>query len=731
MNLKEYNKFVNITNLLVENKNSNLIFQRYIEENINDNIEFEDFFSKQYEINNKFNKKFYIRLKNPELINCKERGLKICLKNESILKESKLNSGSILFKFKPMLKVIGFSNENCSYCGKVIFNSLSKEEEEKKNDDYDKDNIEIIECNDCKFRKFCSQECKIKGMLEWHDLECKFIKFIQKELILIGDENENQDINNDSNNYIERIILILITTFRLLIKLVRSEFKNLEIVKNMSDHLKLYKKYIKEGKYECKEHEEIFKETKDIFGPLIISYFKKIKNDNKSTKDINQDGICKILFLVFINISSVMDNFNNCFGLMFDPTFSMINHSCKPNCTLIWKDNGEILVKNIYDLKASEEITINYISIKMPKEMREKRLFSSFFFKCECYQCLVIDKEFDKMLPIECNKCKKINFGFKLENFEYIENFSNNKIKICNNCEEIIPIFKIFKKYFKIFEIFKEINKEFKIKKLQDLSNWSIESDNIYKINNKMFNELIKILKNSFNFISIRSWPMNMLLNIIKILYQIREPNNINNLRLTYLTNIVSEYSFEDIEIININIGSTLYDVCVTSADYLFDQYLKKNNNIEDIDEMIKIIGRGTFALCILSFKYLTLRFEEGEGEEKGKDNKLERNQLDLIQLGLEVKKLLEHAEKAKKGSSSCSLYFSEYGQSKFESSLASYERYMDCGYSSAVSVLCQPLGRLEWGYFEVNGVDSVDSVDNSVSGVGGGFVFALEGAET
>lgn len=707
MKLEEYCKFVKITSELTYRNTQSLTFQSYIEDRLND-IEYSQFLS----ISSKAAKpNYYIRLKNPECKDSKERGLKMCLFNDNLFEEKSVSPGTTVIKFVPLLKVIGFTNDNCSQCGKHLIDIgdiNTKEELEKVHHNSNGfvqakefvKNEGIVRCENCKFRVFCSHECKIKAMLDWHDIECDFIDHIQRELI-----TTTNDVNFDTetDQAIEKIILIIITTFRLLVSLVRGDKKVLEIVVNMSDHLKLYEKYVLTGEVDSLEHEAIFKETQNTFGPLITSFFNSKKEQIEHASDIavdlepiNKGGICRALFLVFVNVSSVMDNFNNNLGLMFDPIFSMINHSCDPNCTLIWKGNGEILVKSVKELKASDELFLNYIPIQMPRELRKQMLKNSFFFDCECLKCSVTDKNFDSMLPINCLFCSQNNRGFVLENFEKYDSLPDiEKRKICSNCENMINVDEIFHNYLEIFRFFRGLNKE--AGKLQDLCNWTLESENILHMDSHTFRTGVKLVQKSYEIVPLKSWPMTMLLNIIKVGFQSREPYDIKVLRMTYLTNFLTENMLESKYRLRLGIGSSLYDLSVVSADYLFDQYLRFREEIEE--EIIDVVGKGTFSLCMLAYKHLQERFGDGQLNE----HQMERSQKDMIQLALEIRRLLEHFERTRNGSRNrdsglkgkragsnasrksplekkTSSYFDAFTQEKFEESLINYEVYMECG---------------------------------------------------
>lgn len=758
MNSEEFNNFVRITTELTCKSTRSLTFQNYVEERLNA-IDYNEFLRAS---NQGERPRFYIRLKNPERKNTNERGLKVCLFNDNLFEEKVVSPGTTIIKFAPMLKVIGFTNDNCSECGKHLIDIGDKGKEESENKHQVENGLTqakefvknegIVKCKNCNFRVFCCQECKLKAMLDWHDLECDFIAHIQKELITT---NNGIKVDTETDQAIEKIILIIITTFRLLISLVRNDEKLFEIVINMSDHLKLYQKYVEKGEVDSPEHEAIFRETQHTFGPLIASYFEEKKNQIKQAQvkpielgQISKDGICRALFLVFVNVSSVMDHFNNNLGLMFDPIFSMINHSCDPNCTLIWRDDGEILIKSVKRLRASNEILLNYIPVHLPREMRKKMLRNSFFFDCECLKCTVSDKDYDAMLPINCLFCNHNNRGFVLENFEKFESVPDiGKKKMCNNCENIIDVDEIFQNYLDIFRFFRSLNKE--AEKLQDFCSWTLESENVMNMDTQTFRNGVKLLQKSYEIVPLKSWPMITLLNVVKIGFQFRDPFDIKVLRMTYLTNFLTENMLESEYRLKVDIGASLYDLSVVSADYLFDQYLRYKEELDE--EILDAVGKGSFSLCILSYKHLQERFSDSNDSESEKS--MERSQKDMVQLALEIRRLLEHFERRKRGeknrkgskasnrnnstvsSQNKNLvlrstatagaengnYFDNYTQKVFEESIINYERYMECGAATQFKPILLSLTTPDYKTFSLKVPRSLGSKNGLDKGVGKG----------
>lgn len=705
MNLELYGKFVGVTKILATTSAPSGVFQEYIEKKLN-SMRCDEFFSPDTTITNNSNNcdtksKFYIRLKSPENRNSKDRGLKVCLFDDNIFEEKTVGAGTTLFKFNPMIRVVGLTNDNCAECGKFLINIGENSDQQKGNLTDFAEGYVHSKCSDCDFRVFCSSECKIRAVLDWHDIECQFIEHVRKELVVVNCDNNGKkqgwvkkDLELDEA--VEKTILLIITVFRLLINMAKGDENILGIVSNMSDHMSLFKTFIQTGKTDCLEHKLLFNDTKNTFAPLIMTFFEKSKRkllfDNSALvmedfASINENGIYRACLLVFVNVSSAMDYFNNSLGLMFDPVFSMINHSCEPNCTLIWKDNGLILVKSLKELTASNEIYLNYIPVYMPREMRQKQLKSSFFFDCECYGCVVSDRKFDSMLPISCYYCGHVNDGFLLENFAVNDNLPKVSQKLlCSNCDIIIDAKDMFFKYLKIFRFYKGLNPD--IEDIEDLCNWGINSANIIHMNDIQYNKSVALLKECYDKVPLNSWPMSLLMNMVKTGLHKREPMSLNVLRLTYLSSFIIDNMMEKRCNFKNTIGASLYDLAVVSSDFLFDQYLLSRENIER--EIRETIGWGCFSLCILSYKHLRLRSAEtteAESKDSSEYATMERSQKDMVSLAAEILRLLKHWSN-KVDNDDTKLSFSQH---LFENALTRFEQYLDCGsYAQMCHVVLQ-----------------------------------------
>ena len=70
------------------------------------------------------------------------------------------------------------------------------------------------------------------------------------------------------------------------------------------------------------------------------------------------------------------------------PHGSMMNHSCAPNCVMLY-DGRDQVVRCCRDVHAGEELTVAYIDVGAPSFRRRRELLGSYFFLCKCARCTV------------------------------------------------------------------------------------------------------------------------------------------------------------------------------------------------------------------------------------------------------------------------------------------------------------------------------------------------------
>ncbi|CAH0476969.1 unnamed protein product [Peronospora belbahrii] len=75
-------------------------------------------------------------------------------------------------------------------------------------------------------------------------------------------------------------------------------------------------------------------------------------------------------------------------GTALFPIICTMNHSCDPNCTVLYTKNGDGHVVAIRDIQKGEELCICYIDVDMDVKTREANL-REYKFKCFCPRCVL------------------------------------------------------------------------------------------------------------------------------------------------------------------------------------------------------------------------------------------------------------------------------------------------------------------------------------------------------
>ncbi|XP_025241289.1 histone-lysine N-methyltransferase SMYD3 isoform X1 [Theropithecus gelada] len=83
-------------------------------------------------------------------------------------------------------------------------------------------------------------------------------------------------------------------------------------------------------------------------------------------------------------------------GVGLYPSISLLNHSCDPNCSIVF--NGpHLLLRAVRDIEVGEELTICYLDMLMTSEERRKQLRDQYCFECDCFRCQTQDKDADML----------------------------------------------------------------------------------------------------------------------------------------------------------------------------------------------------------------------------------------------------------------------------------------------------------------------------------------------
>ncbi|KAG7722415.1 hypothetical protein KL949_000531 [Ogataea haglerorum] len=222
-----------------------------------------------------------------------------------------------------------------------------------------------VECGGCDgFVKYCCEQC-MDADLAVHKIECLFLSCYDFE-------------ERNRITCVERLILRLIITLGSDDTLVRQ-------CQDLTSHYEVYLEAKKgQGFNNLSPIQQSLFEVTEAYLAGFLRFF-----------GCHLQGLIKLCFVVFVN-STVLQNFyDEPIGIMFDPFFSLINHSCEPNTILVWNGRRAAL-KALKKLKPGEELLVSYCPVFLPKNERKQQLQNSFFFDCGCSICTL---DYDLWFP--------------------------------------------------------------------------------------------------------------------------------------------------------------------------------------------------------------------------------------------------------------------------------------------------------------------------------------------
>ncbi|XP_059504711.1 histone-lysine N-methyltransferase SMYD3 isoform X4 [Stegostoma tigrinum] len=124
-------------------------------------------------------------------------------------------------------------------------------------------------------------------------------------------------------------------------------------------------------------------------------------------------------------------------GVGLYPSMSLLNHSCDPNCVIVF-DGKQLQLHAIRQIQADEEVisyglTISYIDVMATSAERRRQLETQYCFTCDCERCETADKDSD-MLAGEQRAWKEIK-----ESIPKVE-----ELQSAGNWEEVVDVCQAF-----------------------------------------------------------------------------------------------------------------------------------------------------------------------------------------------------------------------------------------------------------------------------------------------
>ncbi|KAG2183509.1 hypothetical protein INT43_006515 [Umbelopsis isabellina] len=200
----------------------------------------------------------------------------------------------------------------------------------------------LSRCSLCKQLYYCSKQCQANDWKQYHSIECPAFTKIGKPVP---------------------------TAIRCLTRILISR-ANAPVSYNRVENLASHKDVVPE-------------KVKMKYAQLIMALKQIVPAKIMPNANDAMDLICRFT----VNTMSILGSDYASIGVGLYTNVCRLNHSCWPNCVLAFEGKTATL-RTIRDIAPSEEMCISYIDVMDPYPMRQERLYSQYYFKCQCELCI-------------------------------------------------------------------------------------------------------------------------------------------------------------------------------------------------------------------------------------------------------------------------------------------------------------------------------------------------------
>ncbi|XP_059268549.1 histone-lysine N-methyltransferase SMYD3 isoform X2 [Mustela nigripes] len=316
---------------------------------------------------------------------------------------AQLRPGELLFRSDPLAYTVckGSRGVVCDRC------LLGKEK--------------LMRCSQCRVAKYCSAKCQKKAWPD-HKRECKCLKnckpryppdsvrLLGRVVFKLMEETPSEseklysfyDLESNINKLTEdkkEGLRQLVMTFQ---HFMREEIQDasqlppsFDIFEAFAKHLRSltsgfrYRSLALPFELHIFMHSSVFVEALPCETHGLRARSSQAKYGGKTHQQSEWPGvICNAFTICNAEMQEV--------GVGLYPSMSLLNHSCDPNCSIVF--NGpHLLLRAVRDIEAGEELTICYLDMLMTSEERRKQLRDQYCFECDCFRCQTQDKDADML----------------------------------------------------------------------------------------------------------------------------------------------------------------------------------------------------------------------------------------------------------------------------------------------------------------------------------------------
>lgn len=253
-----------------------------------------------------------------------------------------LRPGELLFRSDPLAYTVSKASRG-AVCDRCL---LGKEK--------------LMRCSRCRVAKYCGAPCQQQAWPD-HRRECKCLQSCKPRY------------PPDSVRLLGRVVVKLME-------------------ETPSESEKLYSFYDLESNIN-----KLTEDKKEGLRQLAMTFQLYIREEIQDPSQLPPsfdifEGFAKLICNSFTICDAEMQEV----GVGLYPSVSLLNHSCDPNCSIVF--NGPLLLlRAVRDVQAGEELTISYLDLLMTSAERRQQLRDQYCFDCDCARCLTRDKDADML----------------------------------------------------------------------------------------------------------------------------------------------------------------------------------------------------------------------------------------------------------------------------------------------------------------------------------------------
>ncbi|XP_041418692.1 histone-lysine N-methyltransferase SMYD3 isoform X2 [Xenopus laevis] len=218
----------------------------------------------------------------------------------------------------------------------------------------------LLRCSQCKVARYCNAHCQREAW-QSHKRECKCLR------------STLPNVPTDSVRLVGKIIFKMLQN-------PDATSEELYTISDLQSHIKEASEEVQDGLRHLATALQLYlkEEIQDISqlppGFQAIEYFGKVTCNSFTISDGEMQDV----------------------GVGLYPSMSLLNHSCDPNCVIVFEGTC-LLLRTVKEIPKGEELTISYIDVKMPTQGRRDQLQRQYSFTCDCHRCLIRDKDEDML----------------------------------------------------------------------------------------------------------------------------------------------------------------------------------------------------------------------------------------------------------------------------------------------------------------------------------------------